>query len=98
MRLPPRRALKTDANQSEIVQALRKAGADVWIIGSPADALCGFSGRFTTIEIKDGRKSPSRQALTADEQAFLKRCRQAGYPHYVVRTPEEALHAIGAIR
>ena len=97
MSLPPRRAKRTDANQSEIVYTLRKCGVDVWIIGSPADLLCGFSGRFTTLEVKDGSKPKSKQALTDDEQAFMARCRAAGYPHYIVRTPEEALQAVGAI-
>lgn len=98
MSLPPRRAKRTDANQSEIVYTLRKAGVDVWVIGSPADLLCGFSGRFTTLECKDGAKKPSAQALTDDEAAFLSRCRAAGYPHYVVRNPVEALQAVGAVR
>jgi hypothetical protein len=67
-----RRAAKIDANQPEIVQALRKAGATVQTLamvgaGCP-DLLVGFQGRNLLMEVKDGRLPPSRRRLTTDEQ------------------------------
>ena len=47
-----RRAARVDANQSEIVAALREAGASVWIIGLPLDILCGYQGKTALIEVK----------------------------------------------
>lgn len=39
-----RRAARVDANQEQIVSALRGAGAYVWIIGLPVDLLVGYKG------------------------------------------------------
>ena len=63
-----RRAAKVDANQAEIVQALRQIGATVQSLaavgnGCP-DLLVGFRGKNWLLEIKDGNKPPSAQALT----------------------------------
>ena len=63
-----RRAAKVDANQAEIVQALRQIGAVVQSLaavgnGCP-DLLVGFRGKNWLLEIKDGNKPPSAQALT----------------------------------
>jgi hypothetical protein len=65
------RAAKTDANQSEIVKALRKMGATVQPLhtvgqGTP-DLLVGIQGRNFLLEVKDGNKPPSAQKLTADQ-------------------------------
>lgn len=59
---------KADANQPEIVKALRKAGASVQHLhavgaGCP-DLLCAIDGRAFLIEVKDGAKVLSKQALT----------------------------------
>ena len=67
------RAAKADANQGEIVQALRQMGASVQHThqlgqGAP-DAICGYKGVNLLIEIKDGGKPPSKRKLTPDEQA-----------------------------
>ena len=37
-----RHAARVDANQIQIVSALRAAGAYVWIIGLPVDLLVGY--------------------------------------------------------
>ena len=70
-----RRKAKVDANQSEIVSALREVGASVAVTsalgkGFP-DIVVGFRGINYLMEIKDGEKSPSRQKLTYDEQIWL---------------------------
>ena len=64
----------TDANQSEIVAALRELGATVTVLsqvgyGCP-DILVGWHGINYTMEIKDGSKSPSRQQLTPAEMRW----------------------------
>jgi hypothetical protein len=68
-------AKRTDANQKEIVQALRNCGASVFILsdvgkGCP-DLLIGLSGRNYLGEVKDGKKPPSGQKLTEKEQLFF---------------------------
>lgn len=65
------RAAKIDANQNEIVAALRKIGCTVQILSSVGkgcpDILVGYRGKNTLLEIKDGSKSPSAQKLTDDQ-------------------------------
>lgn len=65
------RAAKVDANQAEIVAALRSVGASVQLLhavgkGCP-DVLAGFRGVNYAIEIKDGSKPPSATTLTPDQ-------------------------------
>ena len=67
-----RRKGRVDANQGEITKALRNAGYSVTITsgignGFP-DLVVGRWGRNHILEIKDGLKSPSAQALTRDEE------------------------------
>lgn len=63
-----RRAAKIDANQAEIVDALRKAGATVQSLAAVGngvpDLLIGFRGITVLAEVKDGLKPPSGQSLT----------------------------------
>lgn len=69
-----RRAARVDANQNEIVQALRDIGASVAItsmLGSGfPDIVVGYRGRNYLFEIKDGSKPPSERKLTEAEQEF----------------------------
>jgi hypothetical protein len=60
-----RYAARVDQNQADIVEALRKAGAYVWIIGLPVDLLVGYKGHTFLVEVKN---SPKRRltALQAD--------------------------------
>ena len=65
---------RIDANQPEIVAALRKAGCTIQHLhavgkGCP-DLLCAFQGATFLIEVKDGAKRPSAQALTPDQVAW----------------------------
>ena len=69
----PKYAQSTDLNQSEIVDALRKIGCQVVVIGTPVDLLVGYSGRHGRhnflIEVKrpgayvDKRQKAQRQFL-----------------------------------
>lgn len=65
------RACKVDANQPEIVKALRQVGCTVSHLhkvgaGIP-DLLVGRNGVNYLLEIKDGAKAPSAQKLTEDQ-------------------------------
>jgi hypothetical protein len=67
MSLRNRRAMKRDANEPEIVSALRKAGAVVFPIDSPADLLIYWRGQFIVAEVKDSAKPPSARKLTCSQ-------------------------------
>ena len=84
-----RRAARVDANQAQIVSALRAAGAYVWIIGLPVDLLVGYEGQTWLVEIKDGHK----KSLTRLQQDFFgKWC---GGKLFRIDNAEEALRMIG---
>lgn len=93
-----RRIAKVDDNQQEIVKALRKAGASVYITSNVGcgfvDVVIGFRGTNYLFEIKDGSKPTSRQKLTEDEQKFFDNWN--GTAH-VIKNVDEALKTIGVI-
>lgn len=94
-----RRAARTDDNHEAIVAALREVGAFVQSLamvgkGCP-DVLVSYRRQAFLLEIKDGEKTPSRIRLTPDEEAW--HLAWTGPPVAVVRSPFEALVAIGAI-
>lgn len=84
-----RYASRRDANEAQIVSALRSAGAYVWVIGLPVDLLVGYNNHTYLVEIKDGPK----KRLTKLQQDFFENwtggtlCRIDG--------PESALRMIG---
>jgi hypothetical protein len=69
-----RHAARIDANQEQVVSALRAMGATVRIVtqgnGLP-DLLVGFRGVTILMEVKDGQKVPSARRLTPAEQKFF---------------------------
>lgn len=89
---------RVDANQSQIVKALRQAGASVQSLadlgqGVP-DLLISFRGVNYLAEVKDWRQRPSKRKLTPLE----KKWHQAWQGQIaIVETPAEALKLIGAI-
>jgi hypothetical protein len=91
-----RRNARVDSNHNEIVRALRDIGASVQRMatlgkGAP-DLLVGFRGLNFCLEVKDGAKPRSAQALTPDEE----RWEESWVGQYkVVRSVDEALAAIG---
>ena len=87
-----RRAARVDANQEQIVSALRAAGAYVWIIGLPVDLLVGYKGYTFLMEIKDGPK----KRLTALQADFFENW--SGSTLCRVDGPEAALRMIGMIK
>ena len=78
---------RSDLSQAAIVEALRAAGAFVWHIGEPVDLLVWAQGRWTPMECKTGKRKRKDQP---GQDAFLK-----AFSVPVVRTPEEALTAMG---
>ena len=91
-----RRAAKVDRNQSEIVRALRQAGASVHPChgagqGFP-DLAVGFRGQNYLIEVKDGALAPSDRKLTPAQQEWHAAWRGDAV---VVTSVSEALAAIG---
>ena len=89
-----RRAAKRDTSEPGIVEALTAAGARVWRLSLPLDLLVGYQGRFYLLECKTGTRKRKDQP---EQDETLAECRYRNLPAYVVRTPEDALQAIGAI-
>jgi hypothetical protein len=92
-----RQRAKVDANQPEIVRALRQVGATILHLhqlghGAP-DLLVGFRGRNVLMEIKDPTQKLSAQKLSEDEVEFHSSWRGNVF---VVHTAKEAVQLIGA--
>lgn len=69
-----RRAARRDAGEDQIVSAMQACGAYVTKINDAGrfDLLCWYRGHTLLLEVKDGRKPPSAQALTPAEEKFHK--------------------------
>lgn len=94
-----RRAARVDANQAEIVKALRKIGATVQPLhgvgnGCP-DILVGWRQQNFLFELKDGEKPPSARQLTEDEKDWI-----AGWkgPVFVVTSALEAVNFLQGVK
>ena len=85
-------AKRVDANQDQVISALRAAGAYVWIIGLPVDLLVGYRGQLFLFEIKTNEK----KKLTKLQQDFFENW--TGGSLYRIDNPEQALKTIGAIK
>jgi hypothetical protein len=87
-----RRAAKVDANQSDIVDALRSVGAKVQPLhqvgGGVPDLLVGINGRLMLIEVKDGSRPPSDRKLTPDQVKW--HAEWTGHPVYVITDVTQA--------
>jgi hypothetical protein len=86
-----RYAARVDENQAAIVQALREAGAYVWIIGLPVDLLVGYKDRTLLMEVK----TTSKKRLTGLQADFFEKW--TGGTLCRVDNPEAALRMIGVI-
>lgn len=86
-----RRAARRDANEPEVIAALRGAGAYVKQINDEGsfDLLCWHQGRTLLLEVKDGSKPPSARTLTDAEQKFHNEWPGANL--HIVTSPQEAL-------
>lgn len=88
-------AAKIDANQPEIVKALRKVGATVQTLAAVGkgvpDLLVAKGGYLCLMEVKDGSKPPSARKLTPDQ---IKWHGAWASPVYVVTSIDEALEVL----
>jgi hypothetical protein len=87
-----RRAARVDANQEQIVSALRGAGAYVWIIGLPVDLLVGYKNHTFLVEIK----TDSKKRLTKLQADFFENW--SGSTLARIDSPEAALRMIGVVK
>jgi hypothetical protein len=83
-------ARKVDANQKEIVQALRAVHAHVLVVNGDVDLVVFYRGRWVVLDVKNEQ---GRNRLTPTQKEML----DAGVPLMIVHSVEDALHAIGAI-
>jgi hypothetical protein len=86
-----RYAARVDANQDQIVIALRAAGAYVWIIGLPVDLLVGYKGHTFLVEIK----TDAKKRLTTLQRDFFENW--GGSTLARVDSPDAALRMIGVL-
>jgi hypothetical protein len=87
-----RRAARVDANQKQIVSALRAAGAYVWIIGLPVDLLVGYKNHTFLVEIK----TDSKKRLTKLQDDFFENW--SGSTLARIDSPEAAIRMIGVVK
>jgi hypothetical protein len=87
-----RRAARVDANQDQIVSALRGAGAYVWIIGLPVDLLVGYKGHTFLVEIK----TDSKKRLTKLQADFFENW--SGSTLARIDCPESALRMLKVVK
>jgi len=86
-----RYAAKRDSIEPQIIEALTKAGWHCWQLDYPVDLLCWKEGRgFVLMEVKTG-KGKIRKEQKA-QRNFVETTRTP-----IVRTPLDALRAIGAV-
>ena len=86
---------RVDANQADIVAALRRSG---WYVhdtsrigGGFPDLVCARAGRIILVEVKDGDTPLSQQALTMPEARLRTAFTLAGVMIHLVRSVEDAL-------
>jgi hypothetical protein len=87
-----RYAARVDANQTQIVSALRGAGAYVWIIGLPVDLLVGYKNHTFLVEIK----TDSKKRLTKLQAEFFENW--SGSTLARIDSPEAGLRMIGVVK
>ena len=66
-----RRAARTDDNQHELVEALKKIGAKCYFIGKPVDLLVGYRGKNLLLEVKRPDKRGQPSAFTKEQKDFI---------------------------
>lgn len=93
-----RHAARVDANQAEIVAALRAAGALVWIIGLPVDLLVGHAGQTALVEVKTltGKRNPKAAKHTKLQRDFM--ASWQGGTVATVTDVESALRVLGVMQ
>jgi hypothetical protein len=90
-----RRAAKRDEAEGPIVEALQAIGALCWRLNYPCDLLVRHRERWHLLEVKTGRGVRLTVPKDKRQSAQAEFIAATGTP--IVRTPQEALHAIGVI-
>lgn len=95
-----RRSAKVDANQAEIVKALRQIGCSVVSIatvggGCPDLVVAVNPATNILLEVKDGDKVPSQRKLNPDQVKFH---REWKGPIHVVEDKEQAIALVQLYR
>lgn len=90
-----RLAARVDANQAEIVEALRKIGVEVTPLhrvgGGVSDLLCSFRQKWVVLECK----VKSKDDLTPDQRKWIGRQRA---PVFIATNPLEAVALLQRIK
>ena len=96
---------RVDANQAAIVQAMRALGWYVFDASSVGrgfpDLIAAKGGAIVLVEVKDGSKPKSEQALTPAEAKVHRDFAAAGVPVLVTRSVDDWLSTpaqVAAIR
>lgn len=92
-------AKKRDTGEPAVIDALEAAGWQVWQLDTPCDLLCWKAllgpGTFKTLEVKTGYGKSSKPRVRKEQHVQTSFLTTTGTP--IVRTPIEALRALGAI-
>jgi hypothetical protein len=79
---------KRDANDGEVVSALRRMGVACYQAG-PLDYWCAFPDGFVPLEIKT-----PKGRLTKGQEDFIAHCAANRLPALVLRSADEAIEAV----
>lgn len=91
----PRYAAKRDVAEAPIIKALESVGAEVWALDYPVDLLVRFRSGWYLLEVKTPHGKRGVARLDKRQQAQQNFIASTGTP--IVKTPIEALRAIGAV-
>lgn len=83
---------RVDANQTQVISALKAAGYDVEVLSKPVDLLVLANGKWCLLEVKDGNKPKSAQEPTKAQKAFFAKYPNA--PLFIVDSPEVAVAVV----
>lgn len=86
-----RRAKRRDVNEPQIIDALERCGAEVFVIDRPADLMVWHGGKWYVAEVKQPKGKYTHLQQFEREQGLCQ-----GIQTW--RTPLEALEAVGAVK
>lgn len=89
-----RNPFQKDANHNELVRIAAQLGFEAWDMtpyGFPADLYVVKNCKSAWIEIKDGRKAPSRRKLKKNSEDFRAFLRRNGTELFVVNNQDELI-------
>jgi len=72
---------RTDLNQPDIITALKRIGATVYVIGRPVDLLVGYRSHNYLLECKNlggrNKKTPAQEDFFRDWKGQVRICHSA---------------------